>query len=228
MSRKERVRQVEFGFANWGGKRKGAGRRPKGEKACVSHAKRATLASRFPVHVTMKLERGLPSLRQRPAFSVVRQAFARATGRFGFRLVHWSVQTNHVHLLVEAEDERALSRGMQGLGVRVARSLNVLWRRAGRVLADRYHARILHTPREVRNALRYVLANAHKHGVQLARGLDPFSSGEDFDGWEGSCRKICADSASSLFGRARTWLLRVGWRRHGFLGWDECPAPLVS
>ncbi len=154
MSRKERVRQVEFGFTNWGGKRKGAGRKPKGEKAGVSHAKRPALAARFPVHVTLKLVQGLPSLRQKSAFLVVKQAFARASERFGFRLVHHSVQSNHVHLLVEAQDERALSRGMQGLGVRIARSLNTFWQRAGRVLVDRYHARILRTPREVRNALR--------------------------------------------------------------------------
>ncbi len=227
MSREERVRQVEFGFTNWGGKRKGAGRKPKGERAGVSHSKRPALAGRFPVHVTLKLERGLPSLRQRSAFLVVRQAFARATERFGFRLVHYSVQSNHVHLLVEAEDERALSRGMKGLGVRVARSLNVLWRQAGQVLADRYHARILRTPREVRNALRYVLTNAHKHGLRIAGGIDPFSSGEDFDGWKGK-RQSSADSRPDLFGRARTWLLGIGWRRHGLLCWNEAPCSAVQ
>ncbi len=222
MSRKERLRQVEFGFTNWGGKRKGAGRKPKGERAGVLHAKRPALAARFPVHVTLKLERGLPSLRQGSAFVVVKQAFARATERFGFRLVHYSVQTNHVHLLVEAEDEQALSRGMKGLGVRIVRSLNVLWRRAGQVLADRYHAHILRTPREVRNALRYVLTNAHKHGLRIAEGIDPFSSGEKFDGWRGK-RQISAESRPGLFGRARTWLLRIGWRRHGLLRWNEFP-----
>ncbi len=227
MSRKERVRQVEFGFTNWGGKRKGAGRKPKGEKAGVSHAKRPALAARFPAHVTVKLVQGLPSMRQKAGFLVVKRAFARATERFGFRLVHYSVQTNHMHLLVEAQDERALSRGMQGLGVRIARSLNTLWKRAGRVLADRYHARILRTPREVRNALRYVLANAHKHGLRLASGLDPFSSAEDFGGWKG-IPQSSAVSRTSVFGRAGTWLLWIGWRRHGLLCRNECPGPACS
>ncbi|MCI0674039.1 MAG: transposase [Myxococcaceae bacterium] len=223
MSRKRRERQVEFGFVNWGGKRKNAGRKPKGEREGVSHAKRPALCVRFPVHVTLKLEQGLPSLRRGGAFLVLKRAFGAATERFGFRLVHHSVQSNHVHLLVEARDARALSRGMKGLGVRIARALNALWRRrAGRVLADRYHARILQTPREVRNALRYVLTNAHKHGLRILGGPDPFSSGDDFDGWKGA-RNMSAESSASLFGRARSWLLRTGWKRHGLLSWNEAP-----
>lgn len=221
MPRRMRIRQSRLAFIDWGGKRKGAGRKPKGERAGVPHAKRPPLAARFPVHVTLKLEPGLPSLRRKEPFQVVRRAFA-ASDRFGLRLVHHSVQTNHLHLLVEAENARALSRGMKGLGVRIARALNALWRRTGRVLHDRYHARILRTPREVRNALRYVLTNVHKHGLRILGGPDPFSSGADFDGWRES-PAMCAVSSQKIFGRARTWLLRVGWRRHGLLSWTAKP-----
>ncbi len=144
--------------------------------------------------------------------------------RHGVRIVHFSAQTNHMHLLVEARDERALARGMQGLSVRMARGLNRLWKRTGRVLADRYHSRILRTPREVRYALAYVLLNAKKHGIHVA-GLDPHSSGAAFDGWLTSVAVDDRFRASSPppVATPRTWLLRVGWLRHGRIGVDEVP-----
>jgi hypothetical protein len=131
------------------------------------------------------------------------------------RLVHWSVLGNHMHLIVEACDRHALARGMQGLGVRLARALNRCWGRAGRVLADRYHAHVLRSPREVRNALAYVLENAAKHRLEIA-GADPRSSAPWFDGWLGGDRVACADFERPTWLRAaRSWLLAHGWRRVG-------------
>src|SRR5207249_1642595 len=104
--------------------------------------------------------------------------------RAHFRIVHFSVQTNHVHVLVEAEGTRALRRGMQGLGIRLAKAINRLLQRRGRVWSDRYHARALRTPREVRHGLVYVLLNGRKHRVS-GRGIDPCSSGAWFLGWRG-------------------------------------------
>src|SRR5687767_1676441 len=122
--------------------------------------------------------------------------------------------------MVEAADARALSRGMQGLLVRVVRALNGLWKRTGSVVADRYHAHILRTPREVRHALAYVLHNARHHGIQ-ARGIDPYTSGIAFDGWRDA--PMDGTSAETAGVPARTWLLRVGWRRHGLIGIDDPP-----
>ena len=195
----------------------------------MSHAKRETLAARFPVHVTVRLERGLPSLRRKEAHRVLKCAFAAGSERFGFRLVEYAVLSNHLHFIAESSDERSLARGMQGLSVRIARALNRLWQRVGRVFADRYHARILRTPREVRNALVYVLHNARKHGVWASRGADPYSSGETFDGWkEERGRSEENESgngrATGFLSRARTWLLRSGWRCHGLLSLLEAPA----
>jgi len=114
------------------------------------------------------------NLRTRRCFAALSKAFWGGANRFGFRLVHYSVQGNHVHLLVEAEDRSALSRGMNGLGVRMARGLNRVMGRRGRVLADRYHARILRTPTEVKRVRHYLLDNARRHyGVV---GPDPFAS----------------------------------------------------
>ena len=148
-------------------------------------------------------------------------ALAAGSDRFGFRLVHYSVQSNHLHLIVEAKDRRALSRGLQGLLVRIAKALNRLWGRKGSVFSDRYHDRILRTPREVRNALRYVLLNARRHGI-LGPSPDPYSSGRWFDGWRERLGRLVLGREGPV-ARARTWLLAVGWRRHGRIGLAEVP-----
>jgi REP element-mobilizing transposase RayT len=195
-----------------GGRRRGAGRKPKGERAGVPHTTRPRLASRFPVHVTLRIRDGLPSLRRHATHALLHDCFVAASRSSSFRLTEYSVQTNHVHAIVEAAGRAALSRGMKGLGVRVARALNRLWQRRGSVLADRYHAHVLRTPTEVRNALRYVLHNARKHGRRVL-GIDPFSSGRWFTGW----RDRAIAGTSSPLVRARTWLQSKGWRRRGLL-----------
>ncbi len=168
------MRQRAFKWRSWGGKRKGAGRKPKGERAGVAHVERAVLAKRFPVHATWRMERGVWNLRTRRCFGVLQRAMYAGAVRFGFRLVHYSVMGNHVHLIVEAPDRRALSRAMKGLGVRIARALNRVMKRSGRVVGDRYHAHILRTPSEVKRARNYLLTNARHHYGQV--GGDPFAS----------------------------------------------------
>ena len=112
-------------------------------------------------------------------YRVVRGALASGSDRFGFRLNQFTVQSNHLHLIVEAQDRVALSRGMKGLGVRLARRLNKLWGRTGALMTERYHAVILRTPRHVRNALAYVLNNHRRHKINLG-GVDPCASGNWF------------------------------------------------
>jgi len=240
---KTKARQQELGFVNRGGKRRGAGRKPKGERAGVSHAKRPELRARYPVLVTIRLREGVPSLRYDAEHEVVRGALADSACET-FHVVHYSAQSNHLHLLVEAKDERGLSRGMSSLSVRLVRRLKKLWASAGetvegRVLADRYHARILKTPREVRNALVYLLQNGRKHDAWRPARPDPYSSAASFDGWLLGARHAerhadserrrgprAAESDSRLppwVARARTWLLAVGWRRHGLIDLAEAP-----
>lgn len=169
--------QREFVFPTWGGKREGAGRKPKGARAGVAHVTRPALAARFPVHVTWRMDKHVWNLRTRRCFGAMERAMYAGAARFGFRLVHYSVMGNHVHLLVEACDRRALWRGMQGLGVRMARALNRVMRRHGRVMGDRYHARILKTPTEARRVRHYLLTNARHHfghaGVDAHASLRP-------------------------------------------------------
>ena len=120
------------------------------------------------------MREGVWNLRTRRCFTALAAAFWGGANRFGFKLVHYSVQGNHVHLLVEAKDERALAKGMCGLGVRVARGLNRVMRRTGKVLDDRYHGHILRTPTEVRRARTYLLQNANTHDGRP--GPDPYTS----------------------------------------------------
>jgi putative transposase len=155
--------QRAFKFRTWGGKRKGAGRKPSGARAGVAHVERAVLAPRFPVHATWRMSAGVWNLRSRRCFGALERAMYAGATRFGFRLVHYSVMGNHVHLIVEAPDRRALSRAMKGLGVRIARALNRVMKRSGRVVGDRYHAHILRTPSEVKRARNYLLTNARHH-----------------------------------------------------------------
>jgi REP element-mobilizing transposase RayT len=214
----------------WGGKRKGAGRKLKAAKRSVPHRAREKHHASYPLHVTMRT--GVRGLRGQTVFARVRDALARASSNT-FRVVQFSVQDNHLHLLVEAADERELTRGMRGLGVRVARRVNGALRRRGQVFSERYHARELTRPRAVRNALVYVLHNHRRHGVSLS-WLDGCSSARAFDGWR---RDILLDIAigrgaragpdaddTPIVASARTWLASTGWRRGGLLGLDESPA----
>jgi REP element-mobilizing transposase RayT len=136
--------------------------------------KRPVLKKRFPVHVTWRMKKEVWQLRTHRCFRALARAFWGGCNRFGFRLIHYSVQGNHMHLLVEAADERSLARGMNGLGVRIAKGLNKVMGRRGKVLDERYHGHILRTPTEVRNARHYLVGNAERHlGV---KGTDPYAS----------------------------------------------------
>ncbi len=191
------VKQLGFRYRTWGGKRRGAGAKPKGNRGHVSHKARPILKSRFPVHVTMRVRDDVVHLHNRPCFVVLKRAFLAANARDEFRLVHFSIQGNHLHFLVEAKDARELARGMQGLNVRMAIALNRLMGRKGKVFADRYHAVVLLTPTQTANAVHYVLHNRQHHapGRYSAEWRDPFSS------------------AGGPLVVPRVWLLKSGFKR---------------
>jgi hypothetical protein len=214
---------VQLTFSRHGGARRGAGRKPKGEHALVPHVSRSAVTRHSPVLVTRKLGDGMPRLRRHEALQVLRDTFAAGGCRHGMRLVHDSIQSNHIHALIEALDASSLSRGMRASCVRIARALNRLWTRCGRVFADRFHSRVLRTPREVRSALAYVLCNARKHGARLL-GLDAYSSAAAFDGWIDARRPIDSFPCTTVAAAPpRSWLLTSGWRRHGRIRIDEVP-----
>lgn len=211
--------------ARWGGRREGAGRKTAPVQR-DPHLRRAPLASRNPCHVTLKVKRGIPSLRSRRVVRAFESSLRVACERGRFRVAHYSVQPDHVHLIVEAASARDLACGMKSVGARLARAVNRVFGRRGAVLADRFHLHVLRTPREVRNAIAYVLLNARRHAAKLGLRIDSLprvdasSSGRWFDGWSTRMPLAVDQPAVSA---ARTWLLRVGWRRRGLVWIGEVP-----
>src|SRR3982750_876144 len=207
MARRGGGTQTDFGFCTPRRKRAVKRGRPRKRDAGVSHARRQ-VDSRLPLHVTLRMKRHVWQLRSRRCFRLLERAFYLACGREGSRLCAFSVQHNHVHLPVEATDRVALARALQGMTIRMAKGLNRLMDRKGAVFADRYHARSLRTPTEVRNALVYVLNNARKHVLAIGQRpgpdwIDPYSSSAWFTGW--------STAGPPLFGPApvvppATWL----------------------
>jgi REP element-mobilizing transposase RayT len=174
--------QLALELPQRGGKRRrGAGRRPKGARAGVSHHGRPRVSRHHPVHVTLRVREHVWNLRSRRCFRLIEAALASSRARGLVRVVHVSVQGNHVHLIAEADDALALARGMKGLEVRVARALNRLMSRRGAVFADRYHAHVLRSRPEVRRAIAYLVGNHASHMARIAAraaigDVDPFSS----------------------------------------------------
>lgn len=211
-----------------GGWRPGAGR-PRGGK--VSHGRRERFAARFPLHITLRVVADLPSLRRYGALRIIQRAISAGGHRSTFRIIHYAVIGNHIHLIVEASGAETLARGMQGLEVRLARRLNRFFDRRGVFFAERYHSRVLRTPREARNAIRYVLLNHRQHEARRGEVLapdwiDPFSSGYWFDGWRDPVRLREPRQRELLnipcpTAEPTVWLLTTGWRKWGQLGFDE-------
>jgi REP element-mobilizing transposase RayT len=179
------------------------------------------------------LRSNLRSLRSQFVFPTLRLTFASMREREGsFRVVHFSVQGNHIHMLVEASSRAALSSGLRSLAIRIALRVNRLLMRRGRVWADRYHQRALVTPRAVRNALVYVLGNFRKHGARSVAAIDACSTAPYFDGFHDRARagpqgssdgQVLIASSAEPASAPRTWLLATGWKRHGLLGSGESP-----
>ena len=199
-----KVAQQELPFRQWGGARKSAGRKRQSARPNVPHRPRQGFR-KGALHVTLRKRREVWNLCTHRCFRALSWAFARGCERFGFRLVEFSVQGNHIHCIVEAPDAQTLGRAMKGLEVRMARALNKVMRRNGPVFADRYHAHLLSSPRQAANAIRYVLENwivhAERNGEPVPTGVDPY------------CSAASRDSGPLLVAGAQWWMLGVGVRR---------------
>jgi len=149
----------------------------------VPHSKRPPI--RGAAHVVLRVTKGLPWLRAPRTYRALERAFRNGKEKDGFGLIEYSVQQDHLHLIVEADDRRRLARGMQGLMIRIAKALNRFWRdRVGRVFADRYFALAITQRVQLRRVLRYVLQNGRKHGVWSEPNQPhPYSSGRWFLRW---------------------------------------------
>jgi REP-associated tyrosine transposase len=210
-----RPRQSAFCWRTHGGQRRGAGRKPAGRRAGVSHRSRGEVRPTTPVHVGLKVAADISNLRHPDLFGPLREAIYAGSNRNGMRIIHFSVIEDHLHFIVEADGVAALARGMQGLAVRLAKRINKVLGRRGQVFVDRYFSRLLCTPSEVRSCLAYVLKNKLRHNRQrgIVHGscwVDYCSSGERFTGWKGIEVTLPADALP--IGRPRCHLLRKGWK----------------
>jgi REP element-mobilizing transposase RayT len=218
-------RQERFEFRTWGGKRRGAGRKRVAERRQVAHRPRERVKAQHPILVTTRVMPDVARLRTKVMYEAIQASLSLATKWMyepePVRFVHASVQGNHMHILLEAASNEALSRAMKGVLVSCAKRLNKLSGRCGRVFADRFHTRTLATPTAVRNAIRYTLCNARKHGDLSARvRLDPYSSAFALTDWQTETRVRFADVTMQV-ALPQTWLLREGWRRAGSISpWD--------
>ncbi|TMQ14366.1 MAG: hypothetical protein E6J91_15605 [Deltaproteobacteria bacterium] len=243
-SRRGRKRgPVQHELFRRGGKRRGAGRKPKGARAGERHEARPDFKPYHALHVVMRVAPEVGSLRRRKMYKAMRDATITAAMRERFRIVHISLQRDHVHLLVEAEHKVALARGMQGFVISAARNINTalgdgVQRRRGKVFADRYHVNVIKTPTQAHHTIRYVLGNWRHHkedqqGLPSTWLVDPFSTGILFPDWVELEDRPWEDRPwmwpiretydPLIVFRPRTWILAEGWKRCGRISARDVP-----
>jgi len=206
---------VSLPSRNHGGARQGAGRPAK--PGSVSHRPRPPVSPHHPLHVTLRFAQHVWNLRAQRCLRPIDRALRALRSADSARVTHFSVQGNHMHLVVEAGNRSAFTRAMRSLTIRIARGLNRVMGRHGRVLSQRYHARALRSPTEARNVLRYVLANHARH-VPGAAIADPCSSAPSFVDWElvglpAAVIRYALPERDPPVVAAHSWLLTEGYRR---------------
>ena len=233
-----RSSQQSFEFKTWGGKRSGAGRPPKRARSSEPHKARVRFASPTPVHVTLGVVAPIPTLRRPDAYHAIRHSMYTVVERSDFRIVHISIERDHLHLLVEADTHVSLWSGFRAFQSSAAQRLNRAVslatgaRHRGKVFTDRYHARLITTPTQARNSISYLLNNWRRHGLDQGMetmfwDVDYYSSGPSFEGWEELDESPflypTPDYPRLSVARPKTWLLRAGWRKAGSISMRDIP-----
>ncbi len=231
MSEQHATALIKMNERGHGGKRAGAGRKKSGRRVGTPHRRRPELSPRHPVHVTLRLRKRFPELRTRDWYALIHSAMQHYLGREDFRIVHGSIQNTHLHFLVEAQDRRALTLGMQSLTIRLAHALSLSG--VGKVFADRYNAVQIRTPRQARNSLAYVLNNWRRHREDFAGGrrlrapIDQYSTAVTFAGWSEQPQFVLPAGHVPLpTSPPQTSLLRYEWKRFGLIDPFEVPGPI--
>ena len=216
-----------------GGKRAGAGRKKSGKKLGGPHRRRPEVSSRHPIHIVLRLNR--IELRQGKTYRALRRVLPRYLGNPDFRIVHLSIQYNHLHLLVEAKSRAVLTSNMRSFAINAARAINAAYAWYGNVIKHRYHATQITTPRQARNALSYVLNNwrRHREDMRTSRArrakLDPYATGLSFTGWRGAPKfALPAGYVPLPVSPPRSALLASDWKQYGLIDMFETPGPLAS
>jgi REP element-mobilizing transposase RayT len=237
-SKQGRKRHVQQQLFRPGGNRRRAGRKPKGARAGSRHQARPAFKPNHALHVVLRIVPAVGNMRRRALYKAMREATITAALRERFRIVHISIQRNHVHMLAEAKDKLALARGMQGFQISAARHINTALavgyrRRRGSVFADRYHLEVITSPTRTRHVLNYVLNNWRKHkedqqGLARTWLVDPYSTGILFPDWKeledrALMWPIRATYDPLVVRRPESWLLRESWKRVGSISVHDVP-----
>lgn len=223
----EKAKQLSLsGVSGWGGARRGAGR--PNRTGLVSHMKRPSVSRRHPLHITLRLKPKIMSLRQKKILNEFK-AGIRLAHRQGLTVLHYSLQSNHLHFIAEAKSNSSLAAGMRSLAGRFSRRIRAAFGlKTGGLFAGRYHLHVLKTPTEMKRALQCVLLNFARHAKGVEH-LDPFSSAHTFLYW----RDLIGTKLQGLIGAevrtlnqmadlgqlepplfsANSWLVRRGWQR---------------
>ena len=135
--KRKREKQFEFiGIKGWGGRRPGAGR--PNLSGQVNHMKRPSMNLKNPLHITLRLKEKLPSIRNRSLFKEFKKS-VKGSKRYGLYVIHFSVQSNHIHLFCECKSNKAVALGMRALAGRFSAgrgSLGPIHRHAAQAEAD--------------------------------------------------------------------------------------------
>jgi len=223
---------LDLRFRSRGGRREGAGRKKTGRCSDAPHRARPRVRKYDVQHVVLRTRRDVPRLRRGKTYDAIRRALQRTLGETAFRVCHTSIQRNHLHFLIEANDAAALSHGMRSLAIMAARAINRELGRKGQVFAYRYHATAISSPRQMRNALSYVLNNWRRHDedehseAAHRAMLDRYSTALAFRGWREGAFAVPPGYAPLPSAPPETWLLRIGWERHGRISAFEVPGRL--
>ena len=163
-----RTKQLKLNLyqGSWGGRRPGSGRKRLHSKG-VAHRTREKVNHRLPLHINFKFK---THIKNKFCLKLLKRAIMNARSH-GLKVIHFSLQSNHIHLLIESESNEILTRGMRSLTVTFAKGLS-----RGRVQLERYHLHVLKSVKEARNAALYVLFNQQKHEKGTYSKVDGYSS----------------------------------------------------
>jgi REP element-mobilizing transposase RayT len=217
----------------WGGARRGAGRKKTRGRRPPEHGARPTVSRHHPQHIVLRTLPNVPRLRTSNLYMAIRGAMEKILAKPDFRVVHMTIQHNHLHFIVEAENKDALSHGMRAVAITCARAINKALGRHGQVFAHRYYAAAITSPKQMRHVLCYVLNNWRRHNEDERSWrahealVDPYSSALDFSGWKERF-SIPPEYPRLPVARPQTWLLNVGWERYGPISVYEVPARVAG
>lgn len=180
-----------------GGRRTGSGRKRIHSRG-VAHRTREKVSSRTPCHVNFKFR---CNIKNKFALRLLKRAIVRAR-LTGLRVIHFSLQSNHVHLIIEPINNDILTKGMRSLTITFAKGLQ-----KGKVQVERYHLHVLRSIKEARNAAFYVLFNKQKHEKGICSTIDEYTSLLGMKDWRKLVKEYAVKNRQTLkIGKHKVWV----------------------